>query len=58
MGVLTSKIAPEADAFRENQAAHAAQMDLIRAASDLSLAGGGDAARARHDRGHRPGCRA
>ncbi|MCG6883242.1 MAG: methylcrotonoyl-CoA carboxylase [Silicimonas sp.] len=48
MGVLTSKITPEAETFQANRAAHLAMTERIGAASAAALAGGGDAARARH----------
>ncbi|MGR3512529.1 MAG: carboxyl transferase domain-containing protein [Paracoccaceae bacterium] len=48
MGILKSQLAATSETFRANQAAHAALMETVKAASDMALAGGGDTARERH----------
>ena len=46
---LTSAALPSSDAFRTNRAAHLDALEVIRRAADTAAAGGGEAARARHE---------
>jgi 3-methylcrotonyl-CoA carboxylase beta subunit len=48
MGVLRSNAAPRSEGFLANVAAHRAAMEPVHAAAQAAMAGGGDAARARH----------
>ena len=48
MTVLTSSVSPRSESYRRNRDAHLAQLERVRAAADLAQAGGGEAARARH----------
>ncbi len=48
MGVLTSNLSPEAEAFRANAEAHRRLFEAISEASDSILMGGGEASRERH----------
>jgi 3-methylcrotonyl-CoA carboxylase beta subunit len=45
---LASSISPNSETFRTNRAAQEAALEEIRAAADLAIAGGGEAARERH----------
>ncbi|MBK5928959.1 carboxyl transferase domain-containing protein [Rhodobaculum claviforme] len=49
MAVLTSTAAPGSEAFRANRAAHLAALAEVSQAAEWAAAGGGDAARARHE---------
>ena len=48
MTILTSAVSPRSEAFRANQAANLAALEVVTAAATLALAGGGEQARDRH----------
>ncbi|WP_138472600.1 carboxyl transferase domain-containing protein [Poseidonocella sp. HB161398] len=48
MAVLTSQISPKSETFRRNAAANEAAIATVRDAAARAMAGGGEAARARH----------
>ncbi len=48
MPVLASDISPKSETFRANLAAHQSALDVIRAAEQACIGGGGEASRTRH----------